>query len=251
MVIPLHSKSHMVALVAVFTALAVVLDSIPIIPGFYSGVWDSWLFLLSPLVGVLLGPSAGAMSVLAGSFIGHLVYFRDPFELVFMMGAPVGAGIAGLVYQRKWKRVLVTYLLLLLAYFISPISWELPLIGVWDTVAGLGLVLIFITHASVNRWSEASNLSTVLYLLFATVIGLESDILVRIFILIPCQTYWIFYGFTVNELQILWLGAGFVTPLKVAMAALVGVSVGFSVLKILGPESVPEPVQNDELSTIA
>ena len=71
--------SRFVAFVAVFTALVTVFDVVPVIPGFYSGIWDSWLFLLSPIIGVLLGPIAGVFSVGFGTLLGHFIYFRDPF----------------------------------------------------------------------------------------------------------------------------------------------------------------------------
>ena len=138
------TKSHFVAFTAVFSAFIAVLDVIPMIPGFYGGIWDSWVFVLSPLVGVLLGPFAGAFSVLLGSLMGHMIFFRDPYELVFMLGAPFGAMMSGLVYQRRWKPVLGLYSALLLGYFLTPISWVLPLWGIWDILVGYGIVLLFV-----------------------------------------------------------------------------------------------------------
>ena len=122
MAVLIDSNSRFVAFVSTFTALAVVLDSIPIIPGFYSGVWNSWIFMISPIFGIILGPIIGATSIALGSFIGHLIYFRDPFEFLFMFGAPLGAGISGLVFQKQWKPVLAIYSFLLAGYFLTPVS---------------------------------------------------------------------------------------------------------------------------------
>ncbi|TFG26158.1 hypothetical protein EU528_14850, partial [Candidatus Thorarchaeota archaeon] len=94
------SGSRSITFVAIFAAMIAILDSIPMIPGFYSGVWDSWGFMLSPIVGILLGPILGPISVGLGGLVGHLIYFRDPLELLFMLGAPVGAAMAGLVYEQ-------------------------------------------------------------------------------------------------------------------------------------------------------
>ncbi|MHA1638165.1 MAG: hypothetical protein ACTSUB_09145 [Candidatus Thorarchaeota archaeon] len=226
------SKSHFVSFTAIFSAFIAVLDVIPMVPGFYGGIWDSWVFVLSPLVGILLGPFAGAFSVLLGSLLGHMIFFRDPYELVFMMGAPFGAMMSGLVYQGRWKPVLGLYSTLLLGYFLTPISWVLPLWGVWDLMLGYGVVLLFVfltTHTSI--FNKDSN-RTGARLLFCSVIGLESDILLRIFILIPGQTYWIFYGLTPEMLQLMWAFAGFITPLKVLVASIVVVILGLTLLRL-------------------
>ena len=120
--------SRSIALTAIFAAMIAVLDSIPMIPGFYGGVWDSWGFMLSPIVGILLGPVLGVISVVIGGFVGHLVYFRDPIELLFMLGAPVGAGVAGLVFEERWKAACVIYSAMIVGYFLTPVTWSLSLL---------------------------------------------------------------------------------------------------------------------------
>lgn len=223
------NQSRYVAFIATFTAIAIVLDSIPIIPGFYSGVWDSWLFLTCPLYGIILGPIVGATSIAMGGFIGHLVYFRDPFEFLFMFGAPLGAYVSGLIFQRRGRLVLMIYSCLLGGYFITPISWQLPLWGVWDILFGYGILLVFLAINRTEIWKQKQ----VLRLLFAIVIGLETDVLFRVFVFVPCQTYWFFYGLTVEGLQAIWWGAGFITPLKVFISAIVGLILVNTLLTVL------------------
>jgi hypothetical protein len=217
--------SRSITITATFAAMIAILDSIPIIPGFYSGIWDSWAFMLSPIVGILLGPALGAFAVGLGGLVGHLVYFRDPTELVFMLGAPVGAGIAGLVYERKWYLALGIYSLLLVSYFITPVSWLLSLWGIWDVLVGYALILGAAIVSKFNGLAIRIEQSTTTKLILSAVIGLEADILTRIFILIPLQTYWFFYGFSAEELQVLWLGAGFITPIKVVLAAIAAIAI--------------------------
>ena len=188
---------------------------------------------MSPLIGILLGPYIGALAVGLGTLVGHFVYFRDIFELVFMIGAPLGAAVAGLVYQHRWKPVFGVYTILLLGYFLYPVSWILPLWGIWDILAGYGVLLLFILLVTRDLIPQSGERRRLLNILFATVIGLEADVLLRVFILVPGQTYWLFYGFTPEMLQLIWLVAGIITPLKVAMATLVGVTVGLSLLRIL------------------
>ncbi len=222
--------SRSITLTAIFAAMIAILDSIPTIPEFYSGVWDSWGFMLSPIIGVLLGPVSGAISVGLGVIVGHMVYIRDPLELIFMVAAPVGAGIAGLVFEQRWQSVFAIYSLMLLGYFITPVTWSLTLWGIWDVLVGFALVLIVTVISKINNSGRQLLSSTTIRLILATVIGLESDILVRIFILIPGQTYWFLYGWDVATLQLLWMVAGIITPIKVILAAIATVSIGMPLL---------------------
>ncbi|TFG99407.1 hypothetical protein E4H12_02815 [Candidatus Thorarchaeota archaeon] len=222
--------SRYITFVAIFAAMIAILDSIPMIPGFYGGIWDSWGFMLSPIIGILLGPLLGPISVGLGGLVGHLIYFRDPLELLFMLGAPVGAGIAGLVYQQRWNYVFAIYSLLLLGYFITPVTWVLSLWGIWDVLVAFTLVLGLTALSNFKKSTGGVLDSTTVRLALGTAIGLEADILVRIFILIPGQVWWFFYGLPVEELQLMWLVAGFITPIKVILAAIATVAIGKSLL---------------------
>ncbi|MGY5853908.1 MAG: hypothetical protein RTU92_10105 [Candidatus Thorarchaeota archaeon] len=234
-------NSRLLTLSAVFAAMIAVLDMI-LTPGFYSGIWDSLIFILSPLVGMILGPYAGALAVGIGTFTGHVLIFRDPFELVYMFGAPLGAAMAGFVYDREWRPVLGIYSALLFGYFIYPVSWELPLWGIWDILLGYVMLVLFTVITIRKLWPSDAYGDTNLRVILATVIGLESDILLRVFILVPGQTYWLFYGFDVAVLQIIWLGAGFVTAFKVALAVSAGIIITVPLLLMLNREGLGRDV---------
>jgi hypothetical protein len=226
------NRSRFVAFTAVFTAMIAVLDIIS--TGlFYAGIWDSWMFLISPLVGVLLGPYVGALSVGLGNLVGHIVYFRDPYELVFMIGAPLGAAMAGFVYQKRWRPTLVIYSLLLLGYFLTPVTWALPLIGIWDILVGYGVLLVFcfITVRGLRPTDETKG--TFFDLFMSAVIGLESDVLLRVFILVPGQTYWFFYGWTEETLYDIWIAAGVIIPIKVLLSTIALMAIGIPLLRQL------------------
>ena len=225
------NSSRIAAFVAIFAALIAVLDIIPAF-GFTSGVWDSWAFLLSPIVGILLGPYLGAISVGLGSFLGHTIYYRDPTEFLFMLGLSMGAAVAGFVYQRRWKPVLGIYTAMLLGYFIYPVSWSLPLWGIWDILVGYGVVLIYSFVTTRGIWSDTSERYKLLLLLFCTVIALETDILFRVFVLVPGQVHWLL-GMTPEILFGIWLVAGIITPIKVVMATIVVVTLGRQLLRTL------------------
>lgn len=64
-------------------------------------------------------------------------------------------------------------------------------------------------------------------------IGLEADVLFRIFLFIPCQTSQIIYGFNVETLQLIWVAGTFVTPIQVALSTLATSIIGTPFIKVL------------------
>ena len=225
-------KSQFVSLIAIFAVLNVVCDSLTGISLFEYGVWWSLIFLIVPLTGIVLGPYAGFLSTFIGVIIGHFIYFRGTPEFLFTLGAPVGAMISGLLFEGRWKTVFVYYTVLFAAYFLTPIAWQLPLWGMWDTYlayAVLLVILMLVRKSSLKLESRG--------LLFALVmcafIGLEADILFRIFLLVPCQTYWLIYGWPVEVLQWVWVLGAAVTPVQVAISTLVTAIAGPPLIKVI------------------
>ncbi len=227
-------KSVSVSLMAIFAAFNIVCDSLMGLPELSAGVWYSWIFLSEPITGILVGPYIGFLSSLIGVLIGHTVYFRGSHEFLFMLGAPLGAMIAGLLFRGKWKAVLIYYTLLLAAYFITPVAWQLPLWGMWDVYCAYMVLLIAVIGGTFreNLWkAEAKGL---LYpLAVCSFIGLEADVLFRIFLFIPGQTYRLFYGFDVDALRLIWIAGAFETPVKVALSTIVVLIVGPPLVKTL------------------
>ena len=102
-------KSSFVALTAVFASFNVVCDSLMGLPQLSSGVWYSWIFLIEPVTGIVLGPRGGFLATLIGVIIGHTLYPRGQYEYLFTLGAPVGSSISAIIYRKKWKIVLIYY----------------------------------------------------------------------------------------------------------------------------------------------
>jgi len=229
----MERKSQFLSLVAIFASLNVVCDSFIGIPQFTEGVWYSWIFIIEPLTGIVLGPYAGFLSALIGVMIGHLIYFRGAQEFLFTIGSPVGAMVSGLLFKGRWKTVFLYYTVLFTAYFLTPVSRQLPIWGMWNTYfayAGLCIIALIMTKKRAGRL-QARSLSYILPIY--AFIGLEADILFRIFIFIPCQTYRSIYGFTVEALQLIWVAGALITPIQVAISALVTLMVGIPLIKIL------------------
>lgn len=226
-------KSQFVSLVAVFASLNVVLDSLMGLPELSSGVWFSWIFIAEPITGIVLGPYAGFLSTLIGVMIGQCIYFRGPYEFLFTLGAPIGAMVSGFLFRKEWKKILAYFTALLMVYFITPMSWQLPLWGMWDTYlayAALILAIVLITKPKLWKLKSKGLIYTVAMCVF---IGLEADVLFRIFVFIPCQTYRLFYDYGVETLRSIWIAGAAETPIKVAISIVVTTIIGPPIIKVL------------------
>ena len=203
----------------------------------FSGVWDSWVFIAEPINGMVLGPLPGFLSSLIGVFAGHSVSFRGTPEYLFTLGMPIGAAVSGMIFRRKWKIPLVYYAALLAMFFVTPVSWQLPFWGMWDIYLAfvLLLTLIPIMKRYETVWGFGSNNTKLLLTVsVCAFIGLEADVLFRIFILVPCQTYRVvFYSMKVADLQYIWTIGAIETSIKATLSAIVSATVVPSIIIVV------------------
>lgn len=225
-------KSRTVSLVAIFAALGVVCDAI-VTPGFSAGVWFGWIFIISPIAGMVLGPYNGFISILIAVMIGHSLVPRETiYEFIFTLGAPTGSMMSGFMFRGDWKKVFVFYTTMLVFYFITPISWRLPVWGMWNVYAAYVILLALGIIMSVRGPDEIKHLSPFAVSAF---IGLEADVLLRIFIFVPCQTYQFFYGLTPEALVAIWaVVAPIITPFKVLLSTFFATLIVPQIMRILG-----------------
>ena len=233
-------KSTFIALISVCAAISIICDSL-VAPLPYSGVWLSWIFISEPITGILLGPLAGFLSNLIGVMIGHFINYIDVYEFLFTLGAPLGAMISALVFRRRWGIVLTYYLALFGGFFVAPVSWQLPFWGMWDVYLAFAtlLFLVIITSKRKSLWNINSKKRLIYILSLSAFIGLEADVLFRIFIFVPCQTYKLFYDYGVSELQAIW-GLGAVeTPIKVGLSTIIISIAGPSIIDAVRKLKLP------------
>lgn len=227
-------ESSFVSLIAVFAAFTIVCDSLmgPLLN--ISGVWYSWIFIAEPISGIILGPYASFFSTFIGVMVGHSIYIRGSAEFLFTLGAPIGAVISSLIFRGKWKIALIYYSALLGAFFVTPVSWELPFWGMWDVYLAFGclLVSVVILKRRKDLWNTKSTGVRLLYVIaLSAFIGLEADVLFRIFILVPCQTYQLIYALDVSGLQSWWAIGAVETSMKAALSTLISMIVAPPAIK--------------------
>ncbi len=205
-----------VALVAVFATLSVVCDAVAGLPQLIEGVWYGWIFLIAPISGIVLGPTEGFVATFLGVLVGHTLYPRGVVEYLFTVGAPIGSIVTACAYRNRWPMVILYYSVLLGAYFASPVAAYLPLWGMWDTYLAYGVLLLV---ALIWNQGHTRGKGRRLYLAVCTLIGLEADVLFRIFLFIPCQTYTSLFNFTVADLRVIWGAGAIVTPIQVGLSS--------------------------------
>ena len=225
-------KSQMIALVAVFAALNVATDSLASLPEFPSGVWYSWNFLAVPLTAIVLGPLLGSAATFIGVMVGHYVYFIDAYEFLFTIGAPIGAAASALLFAGKWRPVLVYYIALFTAFLATPVAWQLPPWGMWDTYLAFALLVVSTLLIRKGLWKPEPRVLP-LRLALSAFIGLEADVLFRVFLFVPCHTYSLFYGYDTATLQVIWSGAALITPTKAILSAVITAIVGYPLIRTM------------------
>ncbi len=224
-------NSQIVAIVAVFAALNVITDSFGReLPS--AGIWFSWNFMITPLTGIVLGPLFGFASNLIGVMIGHYINPLDMFEFLFTIGAPIGAAVSALLFEGRWKPVVLYYAALFTAYFVTPVAWQLPLWGMWDTYLAFAVLICAVLLIKRGLWKREPKRLTFI-LAIAAFVGLEADVLFRIFVLVPGQTYRLFYGLDAEMLQAIWGTAALITPIKAAVSTITTVVIGHPLIRTL------------------
>jgi len=210
-------ETRNVSVVTMFAALTAVCDSISGIPQLHSGVWYSWVFLVIPVNGIVLGPLYGPLATLIGVFIGHFLYFRGVEEFLFTLGAALGSAVCGLMWDKKILPVIIFYTFGLISYFVTPISSPLPMWGMWDTYcAYLVVLLVGLFHTRISSSWIGGHFR--FWIGICSFVGVEADVLFRIFLFIPMGTYRSIYGFPPEILREIWALSAVSTPIQVSMS---------------------------------
>ncbi|MGB9134061.1 MAG: hypothetical protein WCC63_00510 [Candidatus Bathyarchaeia archaeon] len=230
-------RTREIALVVVFGALHTLLSLLP-------GVWRSLMILILPLEGIVLGPTRGFLAGFIGFGAGWTLRPRGE-PIVFGLAEPVGALCAGLMIRKKWYYVVLIYALMLTAFFLHPVTTSIPLWTLWDVYAALGCILVFgllsygkqISVKADRSGRKTARLS--LILASAAFIGIEADVLVRIFIFVPLNFYEVMYPAAWLP-EIFAVGA-FQTPLEAFLSVAATVIIGVPLLDRLSKTGLLDP----------
>jgi hypothetical protein len=171
-------------MITVFAALHAVLYLLPF------GLWRSLSIYIEPIEGILLGPYVGFSAALLGSSVARVLK-PDDFWMFGLIAEPVSVLVAGFLARALWKPVLAIYSLMLSAYFVHPFGRALPIWTIFDILIGLLLIYPAAKFSQGSRTMDLKRLS--ISLVLVSFVCVATDSLARVFLLVPCGLYGLFF----------------------------------------------------------
>ena len=228
-------SSRLVAFVAVFAAIDVILSAIP-------AWWISWAAVIKPLHGIFLGPLGGALAAFIGGIIGNIFWPQTAILVVFTwIPGLVGAFGAGLLVKRQWKPVTVILAILIVAFYLHPVGKTLALWALYDKVIALILVYpaAILLKKLVDSDLEWKHLTPTIILI--SFVGTQIDNTVGNDLFIFLRLYELF-GISADALLPLYVTGAFVmTAQRIAIAIIAGI-VGTPLLRFTRSKGMPWPL---------
>src|SRR5271157_1223527 len=135
-------RTKQIALLAIFSALYIILRFIPfsMLIG-ATGGYLSFSDFLAPIIGILLGPYLGGLTVLIGNFgaigFGRATNFPTLFGLADFIPDFVAVVSVGFLMQRKWLPVVALNAGLLALFFVDPLT------SIFVTIPGTSISIPF------------------------------------------------------------------------------------------------------------
>jgi uncharacterized membrane protein len=178
-------KSLQVSLTAVFAALHVALYFVSF------GSWRNWGIYLEAIEGIVLGPKIGFIAALIGSSTARMIK-PDPFWMFGIIAEPLSVLMAGFLAKTNWKPVLAAYAIMLSAYLAHPYGRALPLWTILDIL--LALILIYPASKLGRNLFKKDIKRLSITLMLVSFVCVATDSLVRVFLLVPCGLFNLFYA---------------------------------------------------------
>jgi hypothetical protein len=139
-----RSGAYPWALVGVFAAVQLVMTAFPITFAIGVGGILSLGLVAAPIIGYLLGPFFGTISVLIGSFLGVSINVAlHPLAMFTPIAPAAGALVAGSLRVKKPIVVPLVYIAAIAIFLVSPIA-GLSYTFLWFHIIALILSLLFL-----------------------------------------------------------------------------------------------------------
>jgi len=115
--------------------------------------------VMAPLIGVILGPYIGVLTVLIGGIVGLTIAQIGPFGPLSFLTGVAAAFCSGMLYQRRRLICAVVYLTLLLIFAFYPVvgpAWLYPYF-MWLQVIGFVVLVSPLQSKAVERMRRNPN----------------------------------------------------------------------------------------------
>jgi hypothetical protein len=236
------SKKRLVPLAATFAAVYATLKLVPISPwiGASGRVFTATEFV-APLLGIMLGPYAGSVAAVVGTFLGILFTGRMNFFGLDFLPVMVNALVLGFLIRKRPLHSVLLYSALLVLFFVHPstlhfVSVPLPtrrveVPFVWLHILAWLLLLSPLSRRSVGWISEqtvskATGAAFILTLIGTTAQHLTGTLLFAS-MAVPLM------GVTPETLEVAWVAVFYVYPVERFIIVLAATMVTVAVARVL------------------
>jgi hypothetical protein len=228
-------SSKLVAFVAAFAAIDVILAAVP-------AWWISWAAVMKPLHGIFLGPLGGALAAFIGGIIGNAIWPQTAVLAIFTwIPGLMGAFGTGLIVKRSWKAVAVMLAILIVVFYLHPVGRILAIWALYDKV--IALILIYPTAILFKKMLDSGLEWRYLTptMMLVSFVGTQIDNTVGNDLFIFLRLYELF-GISADALLPLYVTGAFVmTAQRIAIAIIAGV-VGAPLLKFIRSKGMSWPL---------
>jgi hypothetical protein len=159
----------------------------------------------------------------------------DPLWMFGIIAEPVSVLIVGLISRGIWKPVLAAYAAMLLAYFAHPFGRALPLWTIMDVLAAL--ILIYPAAKFSNRLFNSNLKSKSRVLVSISFVGIATDSLIRIFLLIPCRLSTLFFT-TFEQVSSIFTGGAIVSYVEDSLVVVISLLISVPLIVNLSKQTL-------------
>ena len=217
-----ESKSYPWALTGIFAAFHLIITLIPFSLSVSGTGFISFGMISATIVGFLLGPFFGPISVLIGSYLG---IFMNPEIAILGFATPIatagGALAAGLIRSKKPFIAILIYAVSMVVYVISPLGFLVPEF-LWFHIIVFSLSLLFVipfTKGKIEQELELSKTTSTRTLILLALVSVCIDQAIGSAI----GPYYLIYvlGLDVNLVASFWIAVVFIYPVERIIGAII------------------------------
>jgi len=235
--VPVISKSQFsstrnIALTACFAALYVVFSMWNLFPVIGTeGRFISAATLTAPLIGIILGPIYGVLSITFGGITNAFLSLQGPFGPLSFLPHATAAFVSGMLITKKQAICTVSFLLLFVIFAFFPLNgpfWLWPLM-LWLDLIGLIIVASPLQAKAIKYLNGTSNpfylgFGVCVTCLSSTLFGhVTGNILFEIFN----------WSMTISSWRATWQSLTFIYPIERIMIVVVATIVGTALIRAL------------------
>jgi len=240
----LKITTKQIALIAIFSALYAIFRLIPLGPMIGLPASFSLSDSLSPLFGIILGPYAGGLSVIIGTFSAVAMGKPVIFLGLDFLPAFINVVAVGFLIRRKWIPVAVLYAILLTVFALNPYTLlTIPMGSIvvpfmWMHIVALVFLLSPISFKAISNIRKSNLTYLALSIAVIAFIGtmlqhLTGNLLFEFILGEPIG------GINAAGFHAIWNAAFFTYPVERLLLVIITVLIGVPIVKVLKRSVLP------------